>query len=324
LAEITEPIAFGTGAFASPTTTNRLQSEQPHSQAYPVAHGSLDSMPATLPKSRQEVPTRSNEGNPTRRIDAAQQKHTEKVASASATPPAISKTKEPANPIPLPLRVAFNPSWEVDQFFWPEVVKHIETSHLDAFQQIGRHLSLANRDGLKVMTITSGERGVGRSTVAMHMARCAASAGLRVALFDGDTFCPSLVDQLRLDMQQGWQDCLFENVPLQDIAVHSIADGITLFPLTSVISHQQVHSNLHRMAKLVRRISNAFDIVFIDGNRLNLEQRYLIGAAQENVVDAAIVVVDTELSIKEKVDSAVSILQAMGISSIGLVENFQS
>ena len=89
-------------------------------------------------------------------------------------------------------------------------------------------------------------------------------------------------------------------------------------------SQQQVHANLHRMAKLVRRISNAFDMVFIDANRLSLEQRDLVGVAQETIVDAAIVVVDTELSIKEKVDSAVSILRAMGISSIGLVENFQS
>jgi len=251
--------------------------------------------------------------------------HLSNRVESGTTTPSVSKTTA-ASPLNtgLPLPVAFSPSWEVDLFYWPEVVKQIELSHADAFRQIGKHLSLANRDGLKVMAITSGERGVGRSTVAMHMARCAASAGLRVALLDGDTFCPSLIDQLRLDMQQGWQDCLFENVPLHEIAIHSIADRITLFPLTCVISQQQMHANLHRMAKLIRRISNAFDMVFIDGNRLNLEQRDLVGVAQETIVDAAIVVVDTELSIKEKVDSAVSILRGMGISSIGLVENFQS
>ena len=209
-------------------------------------------------------------------------------------------------------------------FYWPEVVKQIEASHGDAFRQIGKHLNLANRDGLKVMAITSGERGVGRSTVAMHMARCAASTGLRVALVDGDTFCPSLIDQLRLELEHGWQDCLFENIPLHEVAVHSIADGITLFPLTSVVSAPQVHANLHRMSKLIKRISATFDMVFIDANRLNLDQRDMVGVAQETIVDAAIVVVDTELSIKEKVDSAVSILQGMGLSSIGLVENFQS
>jgi Mrp family chromosome partitioning ATPase len=78
------------------------------------------------------------------------------------------------------------------------------------------------------------------------------------------------------------------------------------------------------MSKLIKRISATFDMVFIDANRLNLDQRDMVGVAQETIVDAAIVVVDTELSIKEKVDSAVSILQGMGLSSIGLVENFQS
>ena len=302
LAQITEPIAFGTGA----------PSVLLHSKRIPSTSSSTPASIAT--------PT-ANEATITRRFDSAQRvSDIENATSTSATKKNASANLNAV----LPLPVAFNPSWEVDLFYWPEVVKQIEASHSDAFRQVGKHLRLANRDGLKVMAITSGERGVGRSTVSMHMARCAASAGLRVALVDGDTYCPSLIDQLRLDMQQGWQDCLFENVPLHEIAIHSIADRITLFPLTSVISQQQVHANLHRMAKLIRRISNAFDMVFIDANRLNLEQRDMVGVDQETVVDAAIVVVDTELSIKEKVDSAVSILQRMGIASIGLVENFQS
>ena len=313
LAEITEPIAFGTG---SPS-----HSALPTHSALPALPHAKQTAPSG-PTSRQPVPPKPTDASVTRRMDPSHLSNN--VESATATP-SVPKTTA-AGPLNtrLPLPVAFSPSWEVDLFYWPEVVKQIESSHADAFRQIGKHLSLANRDGLKVMAITSGERGVGRSTVAMHMARCAASSGLRVALLDGDTFCPSLIDQLRLDMQQGWQDCLFENVPLHEIAIHSIADRITLFPLTCVISQQQMHANLHRMAKLIRRISNAFDVVFIDGNRLNLEQRDLVGVAQETVVDAAIVVVDTELSIKEKVDSAVSILRGMGISSIGLVENFQS
>lgn len=304
LAEMTEPIAFGTGSQSTlPALPHAKQTAPPN------------------PSPTQQDPPKPI-GAVSRRIDPAH--FPSKDESASSIPLAPKTTAASPLNTGLPLPVAFNPSWEVDLFYWPEVVKQIELSQEEAFRQIGKHLSLANRDGLKVMLITSGERGVGRSTVAMHMARCAASAGLRVALLDGDTYCPSLIDQLRLDMQQGWQDCLFENVPLHEIAIHSIADRITLFPLTCVISQQQMHANLHRMAKLIRRISNAFDMVFIDGNRLNLEQRDLVGVAQETVVDAAIVVVDTELSIKEKVDSAVSILRGMGISSIGLVENFQS
>jgi Mrp family chromosome partitioning ATPase len=224
----------------------------------------------------------------------------------------------------LPLPVSFIPSWEVDSFLWPEVVLRLEQVDPSSFRQIGHHIANANQSGLKVLAVTSGERGVGRSTVAMHLARAAACAGLKVAIVDTDAANPSLVDQLRLDLEHGWQDCLFEAVPLEEVAVHAISDSITLFPLTEAVSPQQVHANLHRMSKLIRRISTAFDLVVLDGGRLHLDQRYLIGVSSERVVDAAVVVFDTELSIKEKIDSAISILQSLGLSSIGLVENFRS
>lgn len=323
LAEITEPIAFGTGSpvpVAPPTPHARrpVTQDVPAQRTdrwedRPQPHTATPEQPISLESTLEHSPTAKS-----LRFDTAHVQSQQRMAESPINNPIETK------PAPIALPVPFTPSWEVDTFYWPEVVKQIEISHQDAFHQIGKHLRLANRDGLKVMAITSGERGVGRSTVAMHMARCAAAAGLKVALVDGDTFCPSLVDQLRLDMQHGWQDCLFENVPLHEAAIHSIADQITLFPLTSVVSPMQMHANLQRIAKLIKRISTTFDMVFIDANRLNLEQRDMVGVAQETIVDAAIIVVDTELSIKEKVDSAVSILQGMGLSSIGLVENFQS
>lgn len=330
LAEIAEPIAFGTGlepafphangmfvqdsTLAQPATKGGRTGSTPRPLVVPTA---------TPVNHRIDPPHRSTRVAP---VKPAPIKPMVSVELPPAPPPSQpSLETQPAKlPVALPTPAPFAPIWEVDSFLWPEVVKRIEESQPDAFHQIGKHLRLANRDGLKVMAITSGERGVGRSTVAMHMARCAAVSGLRVALIDGDTSCPSLIDQLRLDIEHGWQDCLFENVPLHEVAIHSINDGITLFPLTCVISQKEVHANLHRMAKLIKRISTEFDMVFIDANRLNLEQRDLVGVAQETIVDAAIVVVDTELSVKEKVDSAVSILQGMGLSSIGLVENFQT
>lgn len=340
LAEITEPIAIGTvlapasspasrafvqnSTFAQPATA-QLATAQPATAQPATDGGRTGSTPRPL-----VVPTatpvnhRIDPSHSSNRVDSIKPMVSTELPPASPPSKPSLETEPTKLPDPLPLPVSFAPSWEVDSFLWPEVVKRIEVSQPDAFHQIGRNLSHANRDGLKVMAITSGERGVGRSTVAMHMARCAAKVGLRVALIDGDTFCPSLINQLRLDIEHGWQDCLFENVPLHEVAVHSINDGITLFPLTCAVSQQQVHANLHRIAKLIKRISTAFDMVFIDANRLSLEQRDMVGVAKETIVDAAIVVVDTELSVKEKVDSAISILQEMGLSSIGLVENFQS
>ncbi len=307
LSEITKPIAFGTGLGTKEISDNATQTIEPKTRETQHREIQTDrSRPSDVLREAMPPRERGDSG----RIRSDESPTYRRIDNAHIVTP--------------DLPVAFAPSWEVDCFLWPEVVKQIERSHADAFRQIGKHLCTANRDGLKVMAITSGERGVGRSTVAMHMARSAAASGLKVALVEGDAFCPSLIDQLRLDIEHGWADCLFENVPLHEAAIHSIQDGITLFPLKSVISAQELHANLHRIAKLIKRISTAFDIVFIDANRLNLEQRDLVGVSQESVIDAAIVVVDTELSIKEKVDSAVGILQNMGLSSIGLVENFQS
>jgi Mrp family chromosome partitioning ATPase len=296
-----------------------------HQPIAPLVLATIPEAPAGTPKQNaipqhNTIPQAARPGFPSeqtqyRRLDASHEVSTQRK-------PPVSQARAPEARTPLPLPVTFSASWEVDRFFWPEVAMQIEKSHGEAFQQIGKHLRLANQEGLKVMAVTSGERGVGRSTVAMHLARCAAAAGLSVALLDADTFYPSLVDQLRLDVEHGWQDCLFENVPLEEAAVRSIEDRITVFPLTSVVSAQQMHANLHRMSKIVKRIASAFDIVVLDSNRLNLEQREMVGVSQESIVDAAIVVVDTELSIKEKVDTAVSILQGMGIASVGMVENF--
>ncbi|MCY2980346.1 MAG: P-loop NTPase [Planctomycetota bacterium] len=340
LAEITEPIAFGTG-LASASSPASKAIVQNSTLAQPATAQPATAQPATAQPATKGgrtgstprplvVPTatpvnhRIDPSHSSNRVDSVKPMVSAELPPAPTPSKPSLETQPTKLPTSLPLPVSFAPSWEVDSFLWPDVVKRIEVSQPDAFHQIGKNLSLANRDGLKVMAITSGERGVGRSTVAMHMARCAAKVGLRVALIDGDTFSPSLINQLSLDIEHGWQDCLFENVPLHEVAVHSINDGITLFPLTCVVSQQQVHANLHRLAKLIKRISTAFDMVFIDANRLSLEQRDMVGVAQETIVDAAIVVVDTELSVKEKVDSAVSILQEMGLSSIGLVENFQS
>jgi Mrp family chromosome partitioning ATPase len=248
----------------------------------------------------------------------------EATRESHRNPATTSKTVDRQQLQSLPLPVAFAASWEVDTFFWPEVLMHLERSNPNSFREIGYHLAQANGSGLKVMAVTSGERGVGRSTVAMHMARSTAAAGLKVALVDADAFTPSLVDQLRLDVQLGWQSCLFEAVPLEEIAVHSVSDNVTLFPLTSTLSQEQVHVNLLRISKLIRRISTAFDLVILDSSRLNLDQRDLAGVSSDSAVDAAVVVVDSELSIKEKIDSAISILQTMGLGSIGLVENFRA
>ncbi|MEI8213814.1 MAG: P-loop NTPase [Planctomycetota bacterium] len=219
---------------------------------------------------------------------------------------------------------SFSPSWEVDTLFWPEVVIQLEESNPQSYQQIGQHLAQSNRSGLRILAVTSGERGVGRSTVAMHLTRAASAAGLNVALVDADVLHPSLLDQLKLDIDRGWQHCLLERLPLEESAVYSIEDRITLFPITQALTVDQFESVLPQASKFVQRIASHFDLVILDSCRINAEQPNLIGFSNEETLDAAVIVVDSELSVQEKVDNAIGILQAAGLTSIGIVENFRS
>jgi Mrp family chromosome partitioning ATPase len=138
------------------------------------------------------------------------------------------------------LALPVTPTWEVDEFLWPATVSGLMQNQPDAIRDIGLHLQHASSIGLRTLAITSGERGVGRSTVAMCIAKAVSKTGLRVALVDCDCECPSLVDQLNLEVAHGWQECILNNVPLDEVAVHAVKEKITFFPLLSAWSNSQV------------------------------------------------------------------------------------
>ncbi len=222
--------------------------------------------------------------------------------------------------ITLPIQ----PAWEVDDFLWPNAVANLLVTQSAAFHEIGLHLQHAQSKGLRVLSITSGERGVGRSTVAMCLAKTLSKLGMKIALLDGDYECPSLVDQLNLETQHGWQQCLLENVPLDEVAIHAVEEAITLFPMTDSIAISQVATHTIRINKLIKRISSAYDMVIIDANRVTQKQSQLLGTGEESALDATLLIVDAELSLRQRIDAAVDLVRQQGVQSVGLVENFQS
>jgi Mrp family chromosome partitioning ATPase len=250
---------------------------------------------------------------------AAGDDHETGIENESGDEPAIYET-----PAAKSARESFSPAWEVDAFLWPEVVLRLEQSDPAAFHKIGLHLAQSNAAGLRVLAVTSGERGVGRSTVAMHMARAASAAGLRIALVDADVLHPSLFDQLHLDIDHGWQQCVLDRLPMEEAAVIAIDDRLTLFPIHDRLSVEQMPTLLARGSRFIEQLTEHFDLIILDSCRIHAEQPNLIGVTDNGGLDAAVIVVDSELSVQDKVDQAISILQDAGLTSIGIVENFRA
>jgi Mrp family chromosome partitioning ATPase len=212
--------------------------------------------------------------------------------------------------------------WEVDHLQWPLMVLDLLESQEAAFDEVANQLQAAQRKGLKTVAITSAERGVGKSTTCLSLAAVLAHKGLKVALVDADTESPALVNQLNLEVERGWQDCIRSNVPLESIAVHATEDGVTFFPLTDSIPTSEVKSLRTQINHLLRRIARSFDIVLVDMHRINYKQPEAIGTGDDAALDAVLVVVDAELSVKDRTQTTLQLLSDQKIQSIGIVENF--
>jgi Mrp family chromosome partitioning ATPase len=216
------------------------------------------------------------------------------------------------------------PLWEVDQFSWPATVHMLLDAHVDSFAEIADHFRQIQKQGMRSVALTSGERGVGRSTIAMCLAKSIADSGLRVALIDGDYEFPSLLDQLNLEVEHGWQHCIQQGIPLDEIIVQSLEDRVALVPLTESMASATVLANAASINRLLGRLAEAYDLVIIDGNRLSHKNPRLIGTGDQAMLDAALVIVDAELSLRQRVDNAVELLRQQGIQAIGMAENFHS
>ena len=190
-------------------------------------------------------------------------------------------------------------------------------------RRVSQHLVASNRAGLKVLAVTSGERGVGRTTVSMYLARAAAQGGLRVALVDADLQHPSLIDQLQIDAPNSWHQALTERLPLDEIAVHSVQDGVTLFPLNEPLGTGFLDQEHRRLASMIQHLSDEFDLVVLDSCVLSNGSKGMVGYDGSESIHAAIVVIDSELSVRERVTGACDALRSLGIVSVGVVENFR-
>lgn len=190
-------------------------------------------------------------------------------------------------------------------------------------RRVSQHLAASNRAGLKVLAITAGQRGTGRSTVSMHLARAASQAGLKVALVDADLQYPSLIDQLQIDAPNSWFQCLTERLSLNEVAVHSVEENIAIYPLTESHPLSVLQSDRCRIARFVERLAKEYDLVILDSCVLTKESTSLVGYETSTSLHAAIVVVDSEVTASERLEDAYYALKNMGIHSVGVVENFR-
>ncbi|MEO8269334.1 MAG: cellulose synthase operon protein YhjQ/BcsQ, partial [Aureliella sp.] len=216
----------------------------------------------------------------------------------------------------------FNPVWEVDSFQWPDICLELLEQRADSLDAVARNLSAAVQEGLQVLAVTSPLGGEGRTTVACCLAKVAGSRGLNVAIVDGDIENPTLSYQTNLDIEQGWETAILHQMPLEEIAVHSIDDQVTLVPLIGPIDQSQIATGDNRIEFMLQELSESFDLVIVDMGHMSSPRSLVTSLGARGVISAVVAVVDNRTTDAQQIDQCLRRIRQSGVASIGVVENF--
>lgn len=214
----------------------------------------------------------------------------------------------------------FNPLWEVDRLDWPRICLELTAKVQERSPGVARNLSHASEEGLQVLAVTSPISGAGTSTVACCLAMLAGMHGMNIALVDGNLESPSLCYQTNLEIEQDWADAVSKRLPLEEIAIHSIDDQITMLPLLSRLNTPRLTE--HNVATALQELSQSFDLVIVDLGPINSSGNMVSSLGMLGVLNAVVTVIDRRDSNTGNLESCLRQIRTAGIASIGLVENF--
>jgi len=217
----------------------------------------------------------------------------------------------------------FSPDWEVDRFVWPDICDQLLEVESRYFGHVGQRLKTATEQGSHVVMISGSRRGEGRTSLALCLARCAAEAGVKVAIVDADFQNPQLGIRLGMETPCCWLEVVAGKAPLDEAAVASVEDQLTLFPLARS-EDVQIQSGDRRLLELVQEISSHYPLVIVDTGPLGAEECHPFADADECSIDAAIVVRDLRNTTEKKAAATAEQLQRSGIQAVGIAENFKS
>jgi Mrp family chromosome partitioning ATPase len=223
---------------------------------------------------------------------------------------------------PLPFAPPPTAVWEVDQFKWPRVCERLLADEQGYLQGAGEKLLAAVNDGLKTLAVTGSRRGEGRTTLALCLARVAAKAGIRVVVLDADFARPQVASRLGLEISHGWQDVALGSIPLNEAAIKSLQDSVTVLPLEITAIRRSLSLSDPRVTGVLREATSAFDLVIIDLGPLGPGEVCAFPPGEACPIDAAIVVRDLRFATAHECQDVGERLYDAGIEAVGIAENF--
>jgi len=164
--------------------------------------------------------------------------------------------------------------------------------------------------------VTSAGPGEGKSTTSANLAIAIAETGARVALLDGDLRKPKVADYFGIEGGLGVADVLVGRVAASDVMQRWGRGTLFLLPAGTVPPNPAELLGSPAMAKLMRELKAAFDVIIVDAPPTLLVTDAAVVSRHTN---GAIVVAAAGATTKPRLASAVKNVEAVGSKVLGTV-----
>ena len=220
-----------------------------------------------------------------------------------------------------PSRPQFRPAWEVDRFQWPEICEQLQREWSSALTSIVKSVVREAWRGSNIVGVTQFARAEGATTLALCLARIAASFHIKVALVDGNTQHPDIGGALGLRVEHGWEPTAAGH-SLEESAIRSLEDRLVVFPLADPPT--EATQDTGYLASVLERLGDNFELVVVDTGPVFVAAHHWFAPALCGKLGSALVVQDIRRTESTQVNDVCSRLRAADVSNISIVENFQS
>ena len=140
------------------------------------------------------------------------------------------------------------------------------SSHSEVYRVLRMNLKSSKRMGNgKVIVITSGSAGEGKSITAFNLAYASAEVGDRILLVDGDLHRPRQHKILNIDNNPGLCNVIVGEIPLDDAIQHTDNPNLDIL-VSGHLSGGGVYGlmDTDEMANLLQEVRNRYDRIIVD------------------------------------------------------------
>jgi Mrp family chromosome partitioning ATPase len=248
---------------------------------------------------------------------------TEAIAATS-----VPWTLPPADTVTISqefCETSWRPLLQVDRVVWPSIPSRLQTTAAAAIQQMADGLlSICASEG-KVLGLASCAPGEGVTTLLLAATRNLLSQGRKVVLVDANWSNPQLAQSLGLLPQIGWEETLSGGLPLEEVVIESLADGLAVLPVrepsASTIAEARIAASFDILAR-------EFDVVLVDLGALAQVENGAApareGSRSRGVaarMDAVILVQNVRVTTPSRLAEAHQSLVASNLRHVGTIQN---